>query len=507
MKKILVFITVIILILVTIIVLKGRKNAAVEYKIAEIETFAYVKYREGDSYGVMDRSGNIIIKAQYTNVEIPNPEKDIFVCYEDEKTTVFNSNKDELYTKYSKVLPIKLENTASLLCYEKTVLKYEKDGQYGLIDFDGKEITQNIYGEIKNLQGTEGKLLVTKEGKYGVINIKGTELVNPEYDKIQTDEFYNNETKTVEAGFIVSKTTDNGYRYGYINYKGVKLLDTEYNEIIRIAEKYDVYLIASKNGQFGLYKENKEIIKPQYQSISYTDNGAIIVERNGQFGIANLNGEIKTELKYNQIEDRGIYLYAQNAKENDVYNKEGEKIDINFNKTLFETYDKKYRIATLLNNNVTYYGIETNDGATLVDMGYVYIEYIYNNYFLAENEEGKYLVINANGKKELDTEYDLIQKIKDKNIIQASNKNDKKVDFYSIKLEKVISMDSARVENKDNYIKIYNEEQETKYLDKEGNELTADSEKIKKEMESEIPDQIGEYKKFQYSLDDAYYIK
>ena len=55
-----------------------------------------------------------------------------------------NSQKEEKFTEFEKVEPIKLKNVASILCYEKSVLKYEKDGLYGLIDFNEKKITKNI---------------------------------------------------------------------------------------------------------------------------------------------------------------------------------------------------------------------------------------------------------------------------------------------------------------------------------------------------------------------------
>ena len=74
--------------------------------------------------------------------------------------------------------------------YEKTTLKYSKDGKYGIIDIDGKKITYAIYDEIETLQFKEGELLVKKDGKYGVINIKGTTLVKTEYDGIESDRYY-----------------------------------------------------------------------------------------------------------------------------------------------------------------------------------------------------------------------------------------------------------------------------------------------------------------------------
>ena len=506
-RKITIIVAIILVIILSIFIRNKVVESRVKYKIEEVEKYTYVKYREGDKYGIIDRNGNIIVDAKYSNIDIPNPERDLFICYESEdKSVVLNSNKDIIFEKYNRIEPISLKNIASTLCYEKSTLKYEKDGLYGLIDFNGKEITKNEYSSIENLQSTEGKFLVCKNDKYGVINLNGVKLVEPKYDGVITDNYYTDDTKYEKAGFIVSNTTDDGYRYGYIDYKGKTILGVEYNNIIRITAKKDLYFIASRNGQYGLYKAGKELIKPEYQSISYTDNGAVIIEKNGEFGIANIKGDIKVTTKYTEIEENGIYLYAQNPTENDVYNSEGKKVDINFSTAVYETGNDKYRVITLVNNDKTYYGIENKDGFLLVDTKYSYIEHLFGEYFSAENEEGKYGVINANGKVEIDFKYDSIQKLKNKNVIQAGKGEGKEADFYSANLEKVASMEYVRVDNNTNYIKIYNNKQ-TVFLGKDGNKIEENSEIIQKELQRELPDNIGDYKKIRYSLDDVYYMK
>ena len=331
-------------------------------------------------------------------------------------------------------------------------------------------------------------------------------MVKPEYDQISTDEYYSEENKYVEAGFIVSNTTNEGYRYGYINYEGKKFLNTEYNEIIRVNNQTDVYLIAAKDGKYGLYKENKQMIKHEYTSMAYCDNGAILIEKNKQYGIANLKGEIKVDTKYTQIEENGIYLYAQNSTENDVYDAEGNKLDMNFSKNVFETANENYRISTIINNDVTYYGIENKQGKTLVDNNYNYIEYAYGEYFIVEDKDEKYGVINANGEIIIEIKHDLIQKIRNKNLIQILSRKNNDIKIYSSKLEEVVSMKSANVQNENNYIKISNKKEEV-FLDKDGNKIEEKSNIVENDSKRKLPEQIGEYKKKQSSLDDVYYEK
>ena len=505
MKKKSIIVLILVAIIVVAVIFIKRKTEKIEYTISNVEVYKYVKYKNGDNFGVIDRDGNIIIEAKYKKIEIPNPEKDLFICYKDENNTeVINSKEDRLFSQYDQVEPIKIKNIASTLCFEKSVLKYKEGDLYGLIDYNGKQITKNEYSSIENLQSTEGKFLVSKNEKYGVINMNGTKLVDTKYDQIATDEYYSEQTNFAEAGFIVSNTTNDGYRYGYIDFKGKKILNLEFNEIIRIKEKKEVYLIASKNGQYGLYKAGKEIIKPEYQSIIYTENGALIIEKNGQFGIANKKGEIKVEPKYSEIEQNGIYLYAQSSRENDVYDSEGNKKDISFSKSVFEIENENYRITTLINNDVTYYGIENSQSATLVENSYNYIEYAFGEYFIVENKDEKYGVINANGREILEIKYDLIQKIRNKNILQISSRKNDKITLYSSKLEEAVSMKSAIIQNEDNFVKVYNKK-ETVILDKDGNKIDENSEIVQNDLKKKLPEKIKDYKKQQITLDDVFY--
>lgn len=506
-KKSLVLIIIVAIIIIVALFIKGKfQNSKIEYKIEDIKEYKFFKYKNKENYGVLDRDGNIIIEATYKKIEIPNPEKDIFICYKnDEANEVLNSKKDRLFEEYEKIEPIKLKNIASILCFEKSVLKYKKDGKYGLINFEGKKITNNEYDSIENLLSTEGKFLVNKNEKYGVININGTLLVNTLYDEIETDGYSEEESNYPKEGFIVSNKTEEGFRLGYIDNTGKKILNTDYNEIIRIKSK-ELYFIVARNGKYGLYKGKKQVIKPEYQSIIYTENGALIVEKNKQYGIANLEGKVKVETKYSQIEENGIYLYAQNRTENVVYTPEGEKADISFSKSVYDTENEKFRITTIVNNEVIYYGIENKQGNTLVDNNYSFIEYAYGDYFIVEDKDEKYGVIDGNGKEFIDIKYDLIQKIKEKNIIQVLSRKNDEITLYSSNMEKVAKLKSAIIQNEEDYV-IFSNNKETIFLNKEGNKIDETSEIIKNNIKRKMPEKIGEYKKKQYTLDDAYYEK
>ena len=135
---------------------------AKKYEIAKVEQYNYFVLKQNEKSGVIDKNGNKIIETEYEDVKIPNPEQAIFICYKSNEVKVLNEKQEEILNKYEKVEPIRLKNIASDLMYEKSVLRYYKNGKYGLIDFKGKEITKPIYDEIDGLPYKEGELLVNK---------------------------------------------------------------------------------------------------------------------------------------------------------------------------------------------------------------------------------------------------------------------------------------------------------------------------------------------------------
>ena len=295
-KIIMAVVVIAILVAIALIVIyHSKKEESQDYEIEQVKEYHYFVLKQEEKYGVIDKQGNIIITPEYEEVRIPNPEKGVFVCYQEGHTKVLNEKKEEILTQYSEAEPIRLKNIASDLMYEKSVLQYVKDGKYGLISFEGKEITKPIYDEIDSLAYKEGELLVKQNEKYGVINMKGKELIEAKYDKIAIDEYYTEENHYQYAGYIVSITTQEGYRYGYLNYERKEILDTQYNEITRVTQMQDrknAYLICAKNGQYGVMKNEEVIVKNEYQSIRYHDTNQIfVVEKSKKYGVMNLKGE------------------------------------------------------------------------------------------------------------------------------------------------------------------------------------------------------------------------
>ncbi len=443
------------------------------YEIEEVKQYNYFTLRKDNLYGVIDRSGNIIIDPTYDDVKIPNPEKPVFVCYEGEDTKVLNENKEEILTDYDKVEPIQLKNTVDDLIYEKSVLKYQEDGKFGLIDFEGKRITKPIYDSIDSLNYKEGQLLVKQDGKTGVINIKGNTLIDIKYDQINVDGYYTKEGGYNYSGYIVSTTTDQGYRYGYINYDGKLLLEPNYNQLSRVTQIQDnnnAYIICAENGRYGVIKNDENIIPNEYQSIEYDEgNNLFTIEKGKKYGIANIEGNIIVPTEYSQIDITGVYLYATNDQGVVVYNSDGTQANIDTNIAIINTSNEKYKIR-IDNSNGTKYGVIDKEGQQVIDEKYNYIEYLFDDYFIASTENSKLGIIDDKDNVKVEINNDLLQRIEGTDIIQTMTASDNVTRLYDRGLNKICEMANANIEVKDNYIKISNNE-ETRYFSKDGKEL------------------------------------
>ena len=469
--KVLVAFLVIVIIIIGIYKFLESKNK--EYTFTEVSTYNYFVLNKDSKYGVIDTTGKFIIEPIYDNVNIPNPEKAVFICRKEDNLIVLNDSNEEIFTEYEEVNSIGINGIVSNIPYEKTVLKYKKDGKYGIINFDGKEITKPIYEEIKGLENKESELLVKYSGKYGVINVKGAKLIKPEYDNIVADGFYTDKNNYGLSGYILSNKTQEGYKYGYINYKYNEVLNVEYDTIERILDTKnieDTYLIASKNGKYGVVKNNKVLINYSYQGIEYnSDNSMFEIEKNDKYGIIDYTGNSIIPIEYTGIEINGIYIQAFNDEERKVYNILGEVItDLKY-EAILKTQNENYQITI---NEDGFYGIINAQNEELVKNKYNYIEYLFEDYFIVSNENGKLGVINSKEEVKLELKYDVLQKIENTNVIEDKILKEKNTDIYSSNLELVYSVKEGFIYKENEYLKVYSKE-EDKYLDFNGGILEA----------------------------------
>ena len=478
-KRYIIMIVLVLLIMMAIIgwfIYKQIEKTRREYEIEQIsiEDYEYFILRQEGKYGVINKNGDIVINPEYTNVIIPNPKNAVFICYDEgNNTKVLNQNNEQIFSEYAQIAPIRLRNIASDLMYEKNLLTYVQDEKIGLINLEGEIIVEPIYETIEGLPYKEGELLVKLEGKYGVINNKGNYLVEPRYDQITVDNYTTEEDGYKRAGYIVSNTTENGYRYGYIDIDGNVLLETEYTEISRIINIEDndnIYLIVAQNGQYGMVRNQEQMIENEYQSISYnSENNTLTLEKTKKYGVATLDGEIIIPVEFSQIDSTGRYIYTTDANGNiQVYQEDGNPAGIDSNVYILETKSENYQIK-IDNSQGSAYSILNPSGEQITTTNYSYINYLYDNYFIVSLTGGKVGVINDKEEPIIAIQYDSIEQVEGTDYIITRLSENNSTQLYDKNFKQLCEMSNAIVQTEESYVKIYNDT-ETKYFDLEGNE-------------------------------------
>ena len=474
-----IIIGIVAVIIIAISIMAIINEVQLHYKVEEISEYKYFTLEQNQKYGVIDRNGNIVIEAEYEAVQIPNPSKAIFVCVKEYnentkeyETVVYNEKKEVLLSNYKNVQAISIYTNVNLTPYEKSVLTYKENGKYGLINLEGKQITKPVYDEISSINYKEGTFLVKQNELEGIINMKGKVIIKCEYESVTSDNYYSENGNKKQAGFIVSKKTEDGYRYGYANYRGTIILNPIYTQLERVTEianEKGVYFIAFKNGQAGLLKNNKEILNYEYEDIQYNVLGSIFVtKRNGKYGAVNQEGTTVLYPEYDNVYTGGMYLNALKDKDIFIFDLNGNKIETNeVSKT--KTENANYYITIDKNNK--YKVVDSKDNI-IIDKDYTYIEYLPGDYFIVERDS-KSGIIDSNGKSVIELKYDSISRINETDILQMeTNKN---IALYNLNMKEIVSMDNAivkEVKDEKAYILLYSDT-DFKYLDKKGNILTS----------------------------------
>ncbi len=474
-----IIIGIVAVIIIAISIMAIINEVQLHYKVEEISEYKYFTLEQNQKYGVIDRNGNIVIEAEYGAVQIPNPSKAIFVCVKEHnentkeyETVVYNEKKEVLLSNYKNVQAISIYTNVNSTPYEKSVLTYKENGKYGLINLEGKQITKPVYDEISSINYKEGTFLVKQNELEGIINMKGKVIIKCEYESVTSDNYYSENGNKKQAGFIVSKKTEDGYRYGYANYRGTIILNPIYTQLERVTEianEKGVYFIAFKNGQAGLLKNNKEILNYEYEDIQYNVLGSIFVtKRNGKYGAVNQEGTTVLYPEYDNVYTGGMYLNALKDKDIFIFDLNGNKIETNeVSKT--KTENANYYITIDKNNK--YKVVDSKDNI-IIDKDYTYIEYLPGDYFIVERDS-KSGIIDSNGKSVIELKYDSISRINETDILQMeTNKN---IALYNLNMKEIVSMDNAivkEVKDEKAYILLYSDT-DFKYFDKKGNILTS----------------------------------
>lgn len=422
MKKVfatIVAIAVIVMVIVSMINLfKKDKNNENEMIIPK----RYFTIFESGKYGVIDGTGNIILNSIYDEmIIIPNSEKPLFISVYDTnpdtgtyKTKVLDEKGKEILKDFEDVEP--LENSKNNeIWYEDNVLRFQKDGKYGLINFSGEVLLPAEYTNIYALNGVQKSIIVEKDNLKGVFNSAlGNLIIACDYNEIKS---LNKET--TDDGYIVGKDGKYGVLNGtgkeilscnYLEVKnvygnnlyvvrddsGTKVIDNSLNivknsgfdEINEINGEYITFTLGGKKGV--LNKIGTELITAQYEDLKYACDDYFIAKMNGLYGIIKLDGSDNLDFKYTSISfiDEANFYTAENSDyTTDVINK---KLETKLSKVIISELntDKTY-LRVRENGEYKYYNFNFEEKKNS--------EILTNRTLFLAKKDGKYGYVNKNG--------------------------------------------------------------------------------------------------------------
>lgn len=344
-KKVIAMIVAIIVVIMFVISIKKLLTSKPNTKeVATIET--YFPAYTNEKWGVIDNNGKTIIDTVYDEmVVVPDKNKDLFICtydvnYENEiyNTKVLNKSGDEILANYKNIQAI--ENTDGIdIWYENNILKFEQDGKYGLIDFNGKLILNAEYDNIYALDGIEKNIIIEKDGRKGLVNTSmGEVIIKPEYTDITTL------TESYENGYIVNKDG----KYGIISADAKIIFEPVYEQIENVTA--NDYYVVKQAGKISLIDKKGEVkLNSGFDNIKEINGENLTVTLNEKYGVINLDGTSVINAEYEDLK------YIQSA----------------------------YYIA----KKDGLYGVVSTAGDTLIDFTYTSMEYIKTADFIQAEKE------------------------------------------------------------------------------------------------------------------------
>lgn len=395
------------------------------------ESVSYFSAYADSKWGVINNKGDKLSNISYDEmVIIPDSTKNIFIVTYDVdytngtfKTKAINEKNEQLFSNYSNVSALVNYDASNNVWYNNEVLKFEKDGKYGLIDFSGKEVLPANYEDISTMQGIEKTLILTKDGKYGLYNsVSKTVFADTTYTSVAPF------GKTYNDGYIVKN--ENG-KYGILGSEGKIILDATHDKIMKVSgnDKYVVQdgvktkliskdgttiletgfdeiieidgdnLVIKKAGKYGIISTTGEtLIDPAFDYLENCFGDYYIAKTAGNYGVIKLNKDICIEIKYKDIKYRNdiASLICENEDyTSDIYNRELKFV---LTGTISKVDSEKGYIRARVGNEYKYYNLQYQEITNK--------EALKNNTLFLIKENGKYGYVNKDGQKVVDCIYD-----------------------------------------------------------------------------------------------------
>lgn len=219
------------------------------------------KVRDDDKYGFINIEGIEILPCKYDSVAFVMG--DLFK--KDEKEIVYDAFWDS-----DSLLYVKL------------------DKKYGLINFDGEEITPCKYDNLTPFSEYRHLFKTELDDKYGMINFKGNEIIPCKYDDLIIVE-YDEYDEEYYDDVIKSKSND---KYGLIDFDGEEIIPCIFDKLE--TEKWGMVKVQRDN-LWSYYTIYGSKVTEFYEDIEYyfdVNNPTFAAKLNGKWGYINETGDL-----------------------------------------------------------------------------------------------------------------------------------------------------------------------------------------------------------------------
>lgn len=403
MKKVIAVIIAILVIMMFFIgikeLLKGRPKTN-----QKAFPLAYYTIYEQDKWGVIDTKGNIVIEPSYNEmIVIPDNTKPVFICmqnvdYENNtyESKAINEKGQEIFTNYDKVEVLYNHDKDNTLWYENNILKVQKDGKYGLINLEGKELLACSKDEITVLEGTSSVFVTTLNGKQGLVDSLGKEIIENKYSTISAL------TNKYENGFIVKNENN---KYGVINYDKTVALAERYDAIANVYGN-NMYVVKEGNIWKVVNKEGESFVENRFNAVKSINSDNILIQKDGKYGVINTQAEEKIPAIYDDLTYAfSNYYIAKKENKYGIINIDNEeKLAFDYTYISYQTEADFIQAETenmesqLLDRN---FSVKATGMVTEINQDKNYIrvrkkdEYQYYNFKLEEKKNTEILATNT----------------------------------------------------------------------------------------------------------------
>jgi hypothetical protein len=278
--------------------------------------------KDDNSWGYIDPSGNTIILFRYSQAgDFQKGRAEVVVSYfsiQKELPAIIDNKGEFIISpadyEFYKLGLITISSDNKIFYHiprdkyfhyeriDKNYIRVGKNGYWGMILTDGKEIIPPIYEKVSDPSDT-GLIIVEKGGKRGVIDSKGvfTMKMNARFENIYG--FHEGFSK-----FLLKS------RYGFIDKHGDIYISAQYPDAGDMSDSMVSVILKGKWG-FLDYKENLKV-QPYYEEVTLFKKGIAMVKENGLWNFINKEGKEFYVTGFEKIEKvfSGRYLLYNQGK-------------------------------------------------------------------------------------------------------------------------------------------------------------------------------------------------